>query len=137
MFRYAPQGFARNGNMHQFLHFWLTECGKTDIILPVCRINTALFLSTAVRGEFFSARRRVSAAPPQGGAASKIFSGGKTKWLLLAPISPRRSSAPRSTDSARECPLPTAARFLPVVVHAAAPVSPTKSGSNLRIVCYR
>ena len=73
MFRYAPQGFARNGNMHQFLHFWLTECGKTDIILPVCRINTALFLSTAVRGEFFSARRRVSAVPPKGVLPVKFF----------------------------------------------------------------
>ena len=95
-----------------------------------------IFINCGPRGAF-SARRRVSAAPPQGGAAGKIFSGGKTKWLLLAPTSPRSSSAPRSTASARECPLPTAARFLPVVVHAAAPVSPTKSGSNLRIVCYR
>ena len=92
------------------------------------------FMSTAVR-EGDLTRRRVSAAPQ--GSAGKNFLGGKTKWLLLAPISPRRSSAPRSTASARECPLPTAARFLPVVVHAAAPVSPTKSGSNLRIVCYR
>ena len=138
MFRYAPQGFARNGNMHQFLHFWLTECSKTDIILHVCRVNTAFLLSTAVREERFFLRPPSSkCSTSKRGAAGKIFSGGKTKWLLLAPISPRRSSAPRSTASARECPLPTAARFLPVVVHAAAPVSPTKSGSNLRIVCYR
>ena len=44
--------------MHRFLYFWLTECGKTDIILPVCRINTALFLSTAVRGEFSQPKKR-------------------------------------------------------------------------------
>ena len=78
------------------------------------------FMSTAVR-EGDLTRRRVSAAAARP-LPVKIFQELKTKWLLLAPISPRRSSAPRSTASARECPLPTAARLSPAVVHAAAPV---------------
>ena len=44
---------------------------------------------------------------------------------------PKKIQRPRSTASARECPLPTAARFLPVVVHAAAPVSPTQEREQL------
>ena len=73
MFRYAPQGFAGNGNMHRFLYFWLTECGKTDIILPVCRVNTAFLLSTAVREEKFFLRPPSSKCSGRKVSAGKIF----------------------------------------------------------------
>ena len=120
---------------HKKCELSVDRMGRKRYNTSCVSVKSRAFMSTAVR-EGNLTRRRVSAAAGRP-LPVKIFQEVKTKWLLLAPISPRRSSAPRSTASARECPLPTAARFLPVVVHAAAPVSPTKSGSNLRIVCYR
>lgn len=74
-FSFLPQTqvLADNGNMHQFLHFWLTECSKTDIILPVCRVNTAFLLSTAVREERFFLRPPSSKCSGRKVSAGKIF----------------------------------------------------------------
>ena len=58
--------------------------------------------------------------------AAGILTGGVSTWQRNVPISPRSCTARRSTASAREWRLPTAARFWPVAAPRAAPVCPTK-----------
>ncbi len=139
-------GFSRtlgphSGGDKKNIRTSLSDCPFSIYNLP-CREFFQVFIDTLSRNMVYCPMRprdavKLSAAPPAMkrravlGKRRPRSSGGRTEygqevsyaWQRNVPISPRSSTARRSTASASAWPLPTAARFWPAAAPRAAPAS--------------